>query len=128
MDESSKFELEQRVRLYQFYIDCYTKGIAFFLSIMTALLKFAVDSKLYRPVFARAAIISTLAILIPLLFSIAQQRKIAQDFRRLAKATKTTPISAAPLLMLSIVTACFWLIVLGGWIYILCWMPEEIEG
>lgn len=51
MDEPSKFELVQRVRLYQFYIDCYIKGIAFFLAITAALLKFAMDDKSNRTVF-----------------------------------------------------------------------------
>ncbi|MDZ4287355.1 MAG: hypothetical protein U0984_05325 [Prosthecobacter sp.] len=123
MDESSKFELEQRVRLYQFYVDCYIKGIAFFLAITAALLKFAMDSKPYRTVFAVAAIICTLSILIPLIFGMVDERKMARDFRRLAEATKTTPTSTAPLRMLAIATAYFWLIVFGGWIYILCRMP-----
>jgi hypothetical protein len=123
MDESDKFELEQRLRLYQFYIDCYIKGIAFFLAITAALLKFAVDAKSYRTVFAVAAIMCTVAVLIPLVFGLIDERKIARDFRRLAETTQTKPISTAPLLMLSIATAYFWLIVFGGWIYILCWMP-----
>jgi hypothetical protein len=123
MDESAKLELEHRVRLYQFYIDCYIKGMAFFLGITAALLKFAVDSIPYRNIFAVAAIGCTLTILIPLIFGMVDERRIARDFKRLAELTKTAPISTAPLLMLSVAVATFWVIILGGWIYVIRWMP-----
>lgn len=112
------------MRLYQFYIDCYIKGIAFFLGITAALLKFALDSDSagHRTIFALAAITCTVAILIPLVFGIVDESRMAADFRRLAEATKTRPISTVPLRVLSITTGCFWIIVFSGWIYIFGWM------
>jgi len=57
MDETAKIELEHRVKLYQFYLGCYIKGIAFFLAITAALLKFALDSTKHSRIFSWAGIL-----------------------------------------------------------------------
>jgi hypothetical protein len=122
MNEAARLELDHRVRLYQFYIDCYIKGAATFLAIMAALLKFAVDAGTYRSVFSVAALVCCAAILIPLSFGVFDERRMSRDFIRLAAATGTVAISTAPLRMLSAAVAVFWLIVACGWFYILVWM------
>jgi len=122
VDEAAKVELEHRVNLYQFYIGTYTKGIAFFLAITGALLKFALDSEQYRSVFSWAGLLCNAAILIPLIFGIAHERKIAAAFKRLAESTGTTRISTGPLRILAIATVVFWSILCVGWVYVLFWL------
>jgi hypothetical protein len=130
MNESSKIELDRRVRLYQFYVDCFIKGIGIFLGITAALLKFALDSTTHRTLFSRAGLSCSLVILIPLVFGFVEQRWIAADLSRLAGETHTSIISTAPLLMLCFTTLSFWLIICGGWIYILGFMTmtEQAVG
>jgi len=122
MNEEAKAELEHRVSLYQFYIGSYTKGIAFFLAITGALLKFAVDSTEYRSVFAVVGLLCNAAVLIPLLYGARHERQIARDFTRLAEATHTKSISTGPLRMLVVATATFWVILCVGWLYVLLWL------
>lgn len=122
IDESAKIELEHRVALYQFHLGSYIKGVAFFLAITGALLKFGLDSELYRAVFSWAGLMCNFAILIPLIFSFVHERHIARDFDRLAIATKTATISTNPLRMLAIATTVFWLILSAGWIYVIFWL------
>ena len=119
MNEEAKVELEHRVSLYQFYIGTYTKGIAFFLAITGALLKFALDSAEYRVIFAAAGLICSASILIPLGYGAHHERQIARDFTRLAEGTNTRSISTGPLRMLVVATAIFWAIVCLGWLYVL---------
>src|SRR5688572_8270838 len=119
MDESAKTELEHHVRLYQFHVDCYIKGIAFFLAITAALLKIAVDSQTFRVPFAIGALLCTVAISLPIVFGFTHEKRLVEEFQRLAVATKTRPLSTAPLRMLARTAAFFWFIVAGGWIYIL---------
>ena len=119
MDESAKLELEHRVRLYQFYLDCYIKGIAFFLGITAALLKFAVESSLSRATFSLAGVLCSLVILIPLVFAYTHEKALSAEFLRLAEATRTRPISTSPLRMLTRATTLFWVIIAGGWCYLL---------
>jgi hypothetical protein len=122
MKESDKIELEHRVNLYQFYIDQYTKGIAFFLAITGALLKFAIDSKNYRTIFSAIGILCSLAVLIPLLFGFNHESSMSKDFGRLAQNTGTKKISTTPLKMLAIATAIFWIIVFLGWLYLMIFL------
>ena len=122
MNESAKLELEQRVRLYEFHVGAYIKGIAFYLAITGVLLKFAVDTVQYRTVFAAAGLLCSFAILIPLMFGLRHERVMRRRFVELAEATGTNPISTSPLLMLSVATASFWMIVSAGWVYVLHWL------
>jgi hypothetical protein len=122
MEETAKTELENQVTLYQFYVSTYTKGIALYLAITGALLKFAIDSKEYRQVFGAAGLLSAIAILIVLGFGIAWERITAKEFRRLAVTTGTTCISTAPFRALTVAVAAFWVLVFIGWFYILFWL------
>jgi dihydrodipicolinate synthase/N-acetylneuraminate lyase len=122
MDEAAKLELEHRAKLYQFYVDCYIKGIAFFLGITAALLKFAIDSADHRATFSVAGILCSLVVLIPLRYAFAHQKTMAADFQRLAKATQTKPISVEPLHMLVRATTGFWIIIALAWVYIPVWL------
>lgn len=122
MDESAKFELELRFKLYELYVNSFIKGIALFLAINGALLKFALDSVRYRSVFSLAAIFSFLVIVIPGVFALFHERVLSRDFARLASATNTSPISTVPLRMLAIATWIFWLCFFLGWIYIYGWL------
>ena len=119
MDDASKTELDHQVTLYQFYLGTYTKGIALFLAITGALLKFALDSKEYRQVFGMAGLASAIAILIIIGYAVFWERITAKEFKRLAEATGTTPISTAPFRALAVAVAAFWVLVFVGWIYIL---------
>jgi hypothetical protein len=118
MDESAKFELEQKVDLYKFYLSSYLKGIAFFLAIIGALLKFSVDSVAYRGVFSAAGVICCAIVLVPILYGISHERKFRRDFVRLAELTNTKPVSTSPFRMLIVTTASFWVIVSAGWLYV----------
>lgn len=119
VNEAAKVELEHRVALYQFYLNSYIRGIAFFLAINAVLFKFAIDDQLHRRMFSILALLCGLAILIPLVFSIRHVREMGSDFKRLAEATRTKPIRVAPLTMLSGATTLFWLIIVGAWVYML---------
>lgn len=119
MDDSAKIELENSVSLYQFHVNTYIKGIIVFLAITGALFKFSIESNEYRKIYAAAGILCGIAILIPLVFSFIHEKKIKEDFKRLAQTTNTNPISTSPLCMLSRVTAFFWVIISGAWWYIL---------
>lgn len=122
MEETSKIELENQVTLYQFYVATYTKGLALFLAITGALLKFALDSKEHRQVFGTAGLLSAIAVLIVLGFGIAWERTTAKEFRRLAMTTGTTCISTSPFRALTVTVAVFWVMVFIGWLYILFWL------
>jgi hypothetical protein len=122
MDEAARIELDHRVSLYQFYVATYTKGIALFLAVVGALLKFALDSKDHRAIFATAGLACTLAILIIIAYSLSYERDIAKDFARLGAATGTAPITSAPFRALSAAVLAFWILVLVGWVYILFWL------
>jgi hypothetical protein len=122
MSSPAEIELGHKVDLYQFYISAYTKGIAFFLAITGALLKFAVDSDDYRQLFSLAGLACNAAVLIPLIFGAFHERRMAAHHRRLAKATGTTFISTAALKMLVWATAVFWAILCLMWVYVLLWL------
>ena len=121
MAESARVELELRVRLYEFYVGSYIKGIAFYLGITGILLKFAVDSENYRSTFCAAGILCAVAVLVPLVFGSVHERAMRVRFRELAKATDTEAISTSPLRMLVFATVVFWVIIAGGWVYIWQW-------
>jgi hypothetical protein len=114
INESAKLELEQRVKLYEFYVGAYIKGIAFYLAITGVLLKFAMDCDRYRGVFSAVGLLCSFAILIPLWFAIRHERELQRRFLELAALTATKPISTSPLLVLSCATACFWVIMLSA--------------
>jgi hypothetical protein len=122
MNESAKFELEKRISLYQFYLDLYTKGIAFFLTITGALRKFAFDSQSNRNIFVGSGLLATIVFLIPLAFGLFHARTMQKDFNRLGDATGTVPFSVSPLQMLVSCVAVFWILVFGGWVYIIAWL------
>lgn len=122
IDEPVKLELDHRVKLYQFYVELYVKGIALYLGITSVLLKFAVDSTSYREVFCVAGLACAFAILIPLFFAYQHERTLRADFDRLAKASGINAISTSPLLYLSHATTCFWFIIFMGWFYVLLWL------
>jgi hypothetical protein len=114
----ARAELDLRVGLYRFYVDCYIKGIAFFLGINSFLLKIAFDSPGERKLVAAIGIAGSLAISVMLVFAFLHAREDKSDFRRLAKASGMMPLSTAPLLALNCTTAIFWVLILAGWIYI----------
>jgi len=122
MNERAKFELEQRVDLYQFYLSSYMKGLAFFLAITGVLLKFAVDNREYRSIFSWAGILCSLAALIPIIFARNQERGFSSNFQRLAESTGTVPINTMPFRMLINVVLAFWIVVVLGWLYIFGWL------
>ena len=61
MDEAAKLELGHQVDLYQFYIGSYIKGLAFYIAVTGALLKFALDEMQYRRVFTSAGLLVSMA-------------------------------------------------------------------
>ena len=118
MRDAARFELEKRVDLYQFYLGAYLKGIAFYLAITGALLKFAIDNDTYRNIFGYAGILVSLAVLVPLLFSMRHEKSFKNEFARLATATRTQAIETSPFLMLIRVVVAIWAVVFAGWLYI----------
>lgn len=122
MNEVAKLELDHQVILYQFYVATYTKGIALFLAITGALLKFALDSAEHRSIFATAGIVCSVAILIVFFYGLAYRRATQVEFTRLAEAAGTKPISTKPFAALTATAGAFWVVVLAGWVYVLLWL------
>ncbi len=114
----ARLELELQVGLYKFYLDCYLKGIALFLAIAGALLKFAVDSPHGGRIFAYAGLGSSLSVVVPLLYGVAHARRFARDFARLGALTGSRPISVGPFYMFIAVSALFLSMVIAGWAYL----------
>lgn len=123
--EQAENELAHRVDLYKFYMDCYVKGIAFYLGITAFLIKFAIDTPQHRIVFYVGGVACALAILVPLLYSIRHREEMQSDFQRLAALTKTKEISTAPLHMLNSAVLAFWLIIVIGWVCIILFLPPH---
>ena len=118
MDDAAKFDLEQTIGLYKFYLDAYIKAIAFFLAIAGFVAKAAIDSERDRALFATVGLICNGIVLIPIAFGIYHERAIAKTFKRLAASTGTTTVTTAPFRMMIVATCAFWVVLSIGWAYL----------
>ena len=118
MDERIKYELDQKIEVHHNYFSNALKLMAFFLAIMGALLKFAIESPKYSDVFCIAgAVISAIAMIVSALafvFNIS----LSKDVRRLSCQLGIRPISIIPVLILSLGALCANAIFLVGWYFL----------
>ena len=122
MNDSAKLELDHLFELYQFYLNKYIQGLAFFLAYNGALLKFAFDNFTYHKVFSIAALFVCLLSSFLIIFSFFQERDFSEDFKRLAKETNTNPISTHTFKVIWLMISIFVTGVFIGWMYIFIWL------
>jgi hypothetical protein len=118
LDPVAKFELEQAVGLYKFYLDAYIKAIAFFLAIAGFVAKAAIDSARDRGLFSTIGLVCNAIVLIPIGFGIYHERTISRSFIRLAQQTGTSALSTSPFRMMIVATCAFWIVLSAGWFYL----------
>jgi hypothetical protein len=118
MHASAEVELQHRVELYKFLLNLYVKAILFCLAIAAFTVKIALDDGLHRRPFAVLGMGATLAMSVPIVSGLIQEREWRRHFKRLAKATDTEPISTAPLITMIIGSAVFWVLIMGIFLFL----------
>lgn len=121
MENNETFELKQLLSLYEFYISSYIKGLAFYITITGALIKFSLEAEVIsnRIIFSIAGLTVNLISLCIIMFAFFHRKDMQSSFQKLSSQTGTSLVKTSPFNMLIYASLGLWLLTTIGWIHII---------